>query len=232
MLKIDNYVAFVKDQVVLQEKLARKYDEDSYRSGLHFKAARTFADLARFLEEIQRRGTQDNAYLNRGDTPQKRILLTFEEVENAPEELLKELNLTENDRQELLIEYLIAQDGGVLSLDKIIVQLYARTNKVPARNTVTQRLFRMASRGMIYNVPGKKGVYSTYELSEVEAKKMFGQFDGEAGEEASSASGTSPPGPSGAPATRTETPAASPERTALRRRFLEGTAISGTRRPS
>ena len=177
MPKIDNHVNFVKDQVAVQERLARKYDEDEYRKSLHLKTANNFADLARFLEDIQKRGTEDIAYLNRGDTPQKKILLTFEEIEHAPEELLKELNLSETDRQELLIEYLIAQAGGVLSLDKIIVQLYNKTKDIPKRATVTSRLFRMASRGMIYNVPGKKGVYSTYELTEAEAKKMFGQFD-------------------------------------------------------
>jgi hypothetical protein len=223
MLKIENYVTFVKEQVTVQERLARKYDEDNYRSSIHFKSARTFADLARFLEDIQKRGTQDIAYLNRGDTPQKRILLTFEEIENAPEELLKELNLTEKDRQELLIEYLIAQADGVLSLDKIIMELYARTKEVPKRAEVTQRLFRMANRGMIYNVPGKKGIYSTYELSEADAKKMFGQFDGETAEEASSASAPTPSPPPAAPSvSRTEI-------LGSRRRLLDSTA--GIRRP-
>ncbi len=32
----------------------------------------------------------------------------------------------------------------------------------------------MVGKGMIYNVPGKKGVYSTYEMTPDEAKKMFG----------------------------------------------------------
>jgi hypothetical protein len=224
MAKIDNYIGFVKEQVTVQERLARKYDEDNYRKSLHFKAARTFADMGRFLEEIQRRGTHDTAYLNRGDTPQKRILITFEEVENAPEELLKELNLTENDRQELLIEYLIAQAGGVLSLDKIIVELYERTKEIPKRAALTTRLFRMANRGMIYNVPGKKGVYSTYELSEADAKKMFGQFDGEV-EETASSSAASPEPPKGG-----SNPPLRPNR--LKSQFLSGAATTTFRQPT
>lgn len=191
MAKIDNYVTFVKEQVAVQSKLARKYDEDGYRSGLHQKTAANFSDLARFLEEIQKKGTEDTSYLNRGDSPLKRIQLTFEEVAGLPEDFLKELNLSEADRQELLIEYIIAQAGGVQSLDKIMIELFNRTKEIPRRNTITSRLFRMAARGMIYNVPGKKGVYSTFELSEAEAKKMFGQFDGEAPEE--SPTTTSPP---------------------------------------
>ncbi len=205
MTKIDNYVAFVKDQVGVQQKLARKYDEDSYRSGLHQKTASNFAELGRFLEEIQKKGTQQTAYLNRGDSPQKRILLTFEEIENAPDELLKELNLTDTDRQELMIEFLIADAGGVLSLDKIMIELYKRTREVPKRNALVSRLYRMASRGMIYNVPGKKGVYSTYELSEAEAKKMFGQFDGEVVEETASQVSVSAPSPAPPPTPKSAT---------------------------
>ena len=176
MSKIDSHLAFVKDQVVVQERLANKYEED-YRHSLHMKTADRFAELARFLEEIRKKGTVNTSYLNRGDAPQKRLYLTYEEIENAPEDLLRELNLGDTDKNELLIEYTIAEAGGVLSLDKIMIELYKRTREVPKRTTITSKLYRMAARGMIYNVPGKKGVYSTYELTEQEAKKMFGQFD-------------------------------------------------------
>ena len=218
MSKIDNHISFVKEQVGVQEKLARKYADDSYRSGLHQKAASSFGELGRFLEEIHRKGTQQTAYLNRGDNPQKRILLTFEEIEHAPEELLKELNVSETDKQELLIEYLVAQAGGVLSLDKIMMELYNRTKEIPRRNTITSRLYRMAGRGMIYNVPGKKGVYSTYELSEADAKKMFGQ-DGEAADEQSSP-------PPAQPATESKT---NPTADRLKNKFLSS-AATGSRR--
>ena len=176
MAKIENYLAFVKDQVAVQERLAHKYGED-YRHDIHLKTAQKFAELAKFLEEIQKKGTSNTGYLNRGDAPQKRLFLTFEEIEGAPDDLLKELNISDTDKQDMLIEYIIAESGGILSLDRIIVELYKRMRDIPKRNTITSRLFRMAGRGMIYNVPGKKGVYSTYELSEHEAKKMFGQLD-------------------------------------------------------
>jgi hypothetical protein len=225
MAKIDNLVTFVKEQVGVQEKLAKKYEEDSYRQGLHLKTANNFSDLAKFLEGIQRRGTRDTAYLNRGDTPQKRIQITYEEIADAPEELLRELNLTENDRQELLVEYIIARDGGILSLDKIMVELYKQTKEVPKRNALTQRLYRMASRGMIYNVPGKKGVYSTYELTESEAKKMFGQ-DGDSTEEPQSSQTppTQAPPPSKASASSPFKTEISAHKDRIRRNFLRGAA--------
>jgi hypothetical protein len=91
------------------------------------------------------------------------------------------------------IEHIIAQSGGFLSLDKIMVELYKRTREIHKRNTLTSRLYRMAQRGTIYNVPGKKGVYSTYEISEQDAKKMFGQ---DVTDEAPSAQSSAPSGSS------------------------------------
>jgi hypothetical protein len=170
MGKIDSYVAFVKEQVGVQDRLSRKYD-DPFRKSVHQKAAKNFSELGEFLIEIKAKGTRDTSFLNRGDSPQKKLLLTFEDIDGAPEELLRELNVTETDRQDLLIEYLIAQTGGVLSLDRIMVELFKRNKpEIPKRNTITSRLYRMASKGMIYNVPGKKGVYSTYEMTEEDAK--------------------------------------------------------------
>jgi Fe2+ or Zn2+ uptake regulation protein len=191
--KIEDYISFVKEQVSVQDKLSKRYEDDPYRRGLHAKAGESFSKLSGFLEEIRRKGTRDTAYLNRGSSPQKRIQLTYEDIENAPEELLKELNVSETDKQELLVEYLIAQEDGVLSLDRIMVDLYKRTREVPKRSTLISRLYRMVNRGMIYNVPGKKGVYSTYELSEQDAQKMFGLVDVEAEETPSSSAPAQPP---------------------------------------
>jgi hypothetical protein len=215
MLKIESYLSFVKEQAAVQEKLSKKYDEDLYRSGLHQKTRKNLLDLADFLEEIKSKGTRETSYLNRGNTPQKRILLTYEEIEDAPEELLRELNLSDADRQDLLMEYIIAQEGGVTSLDRILMELYRRTKEIPKRNVVTQRLYRMASRGMIYNVPGKKGVYSTYELSEDDAKKMFGAND-------ESDEPSAPP----SPPTAAPPPTPPSANTAVRKRSLISTALS------
>lgn len=205
MPKIDNYLAFVKEQVEVQHKLARKVD-DPYRKTQHRNTAKSFSDLADFLREIQANGTNDTSYLYRGDSPQKRISLTYEDIDGAPDELIKELSLTEADRQDLLMEYLIAQAGGVLSLDKIIIELYKRLREIPKRSVIIARLYRMVGKGMIYAVPGKKGVYSTYEMTEQDAKKMFGQTDGEPEDQAASpAPPTAPAAPPVSPSKATST---------------------------
>ena len=147
---------------------------------MHTKSKNRFAELADYLGQIKSHGLDfDNNTLARSVSAQKRIQLTYEDVQGLPEELVKELNISDTDRQEMIIEHIIAASGGVLSLDKILIELYRRTGEIHKRNTLTSRLYRMAQRGTIYNVIGKKGVYSTYEISETDAKKMFGQ-DGDA----------------------------------------------------
>jgi hypothetical protein len=198
MGKIDKYVTFVKDHVAIQQKLAKKYEDTPYRKGQHIESAKGFADLAEFLAEIQQKGTGDVSYLNRGDSPLKRLHLTYEDIQDLSEENLKELNLTEADRQDLVVEHLIAKNGGVYPLDKIMIDLFRLNKEFPKRNTITSRLYRMVGKGMIYNVPGKKGVYSTFEMTEQEAKKLFGNFDSE-NEESSTTTPNESPAPTPKP---------------------------------
>jgi hypothetical protein len=179
MGKIDKYVDFVKEHVALQHKLAKKYEDSPFRKNQHLDSAKGFAELEHFLAEIQKRGTGDTSYLNRGDSPLKRLHLTFEDISGLTEDQLRELNLTEADRQDLVVEHMIAQNGGIYSLDKIMVDLFRQTKEFPKRPTIISRLYRMVGKGMIYNVPGKKGVYSTYEMTEQDVKKLFGNVDAE-----------------------------------------------------
>jgi hypothetical protein len=179
MGKIDKYVDFVKEHVALQHKLAKKYEDSPFRKNQHLDSAKGFSDLGQFLAEIQKKGTGDTSYLNRGDSPLKRLHLTFEDISDLTEDQLRELNLTEADRQDLVVEHMIAQNGGIYSLDKIMVDLFRQTKEFPKRPTIISRLYRMVGKGMIYNVPGKKGVYSTYEMTEQDVKKLFGNVDGE-----------------------------------------------------
>jgi hypothetical protein len=183
MGRMESHAIFVKEQLASQEFLAKKYDASPYRAGRHLATAKKFRELLTELESIDKREI-DAEPIARGSATAKRISLTLEDIEGLPEELIKELNITEADRQELIIENIIARQGGILSLDKIMVGLYQRTGEINKRNTLISRLYRMAQRGMIFNVPGKKGVYSTYEVSEADAKRLFGQGDIEPAETA------------------------------------------------
>ena len=110
------------------------------------------------------------------------VHLSLADIEGAPQELLEELSVSESDRQEMFIADIIDGFGGVASLDKIIVFLHKRTGTVVKRNTMVSKLYRMAEKRMIFNVPGKRGIYSSFEMNEEDAERLFGRtsdVDGE-----------------------------------------------------
>lgn len=179
MDRIETHIAFVKDQMIAQENLAKKYEQQPYRAGRHLTTAQRFRILLDDLDAQQKKQSEGTETTGRSVSSAKRLALTLQDIEDLPEELIKELNITETDRLELIIENIITTAGGILSLGKILVELYRRTGEINKRTALTMRLFRMAQRGIIFNVPGKKGIYSTYEISEADAKRMFGQADTE-----------------------------------------------------
>lgn len=178
MDKIDIYIEFVKEQVAFQRKMAEKYAFQPYREGMHLKSASKFEEILELLQEAKNsiEGTLDRPAKG---VARRRILLSLEDIKDIPNELLEELNLSDVDKQEMLIESIIADAGGILSLDKILVELYRRTGGVHKRAIVISRLYRMGNRGLIYSLPSKKGLYSTHELSEQDVKRLFGQLDTE-----------------------------------------------------
>jgi hypothetical protein len=94
------------------------------------------------------------------------------ELDDLPEDLIKELS-ADNDRVEHVIFKIIDEAGGITSLDRIIIGLYRKTGEVHKRSATTSRLYRMSQKGFVFNVPGKKGVYSTKQLTDEDAAKLF-----------------------------------------------------------
>ena len=180
MENVDSYIVFVKDQMAFQNRMANKYEHDPYREGMHLKSLKKFQELLELLETAKNSQTTNTSRAPNSMDARRRIMLSLEDVKDIPVELLNELNLTDADKQEMMIESIIADAGGILSLDKILVELYRRTGQVHKRNTVISRLYRMGNRGLIYSLPSKKGLYSTFELSEQDVKRLFGQIDQEA----------------------------------------------------
>lgn len=94
------------------------------------------------------------------------------ELDDLPDELIKEL-AADNDRVEHVIFKIIDEAGGITSLDRILIGLYRKTNEIHKRSATTSRLYRMSQKGFVFNVPGKKGVYSIKQLTDDEATKLF-----------------------------------------------------------
>ena len=83
----------------------------------------------------------------------------FGDLTDLPPEVLAELSLTKIDELEQQLRDIVAS-GDDVGLDQIIIELYRRHKAIHPRRFVMNKLYRMAQKGIINGVEGRKGVYS------------------------------------------------------------------------
>ncbi|MBS7328966.1 MAG: hypothetical protein KIG68_09545 [Oxalobacter sp.] len=162
------FLDFVNENIEFNERNAVKNKNDERRSESYSQRAGKFRELKTFLENLP-----DSA-INPTNKQSSPIHLSPEDLKDLPDELLKELNISDSDKKDFIILDIINQFGGVASIDKILIEYFRRTNEIEKRTRMVSRLYRMSSKGLVYSAEGK-GVYST---SPVNQKK-----GGEAAEE-------------------------------------------------
>ena len=114
------------------------------------------AEYSRFLEFVE-----ELQNIPAGQSNTDGINLTADDLANLPPEMLAQLGLNDSDYLELDIVRIITGFGGIASLDKILISLYREKNEIFERTGLNAKLYRMIKKGLIYGVPGRKGVYST-----------------------------------------------------------------------
>ena len=60
----------------------------------------------------------------------------------------------------IFIQEILQKAGGKISLDHFVIQWYRETGQLCERARLNTMLYRMVGKGLLYMVPGKKGVYS------------------------------------------------------------------------
>jgi len=172
---LNKHLAFVNEQFTFHERMVEKVGAASFRGTLHKGTAEKFKGLAADLEEADK---LLDAPQKTPQAPQARgpiqLSLSIEDVEGLPDELVKELSLSDADKLEFEIVNAIEEAGGVISLDRLLINVYKRTGEIHKRTYLTNRLARMAQKNVIYYVPGRKGVYSTEQLSSEDVVRLFG----------------------------------------------------------
>lgn len=160
MSTIQNYIQFVKSQAEYQSLRASHFasQNDEVRANAYRTRHKEFVELAQFIED----NCGDNHVSNS-------IYVTPQDLIGLPDEVIAQLNISESDRQEFFIMSIIEKLGGVASIDKIIIGAYRDNKEVLERQKLNAKLYRMASKGLIYSHPNKKGVYSTKEIKEEHA---------------------------------------------------------------
>lgn len=116
-------------------------------------AAKAQAERAEFLESVT----------NELETARKRlrpIPTSFGDLSDLPEEVIAQLSLTKVDELEQQLRDIVAAgDGNEVGLDAIIIELYRRHKVIQERRFIMNKLYRMAQKGTITSVEGKKGSY-------------------------------------------------------------------------
>jgi hypothetical protein len=173
---LNKHLVFVNEQVSVQGRLAKKYGNDERRAALHTATRDSLLALLADLAEADH--TLDSLEKQSAATQPVQasaLILRMDELQDLPEELLKELSEGAiPDKVDTAILGVIQERSGFATLDQLLVGLYRATGDVWKRPTLTSKLYRMAQKGSIFQVPGKKGLYSIRRVTEEEARQLFG----------------------------------------------------------
>lgn len=91
------------------------------------------------------------------------IPASYGDLSDLPPELLKELSGIRADDREQQLYTIIKSGEDEVELDAILIELWRRFKVAETRKFLQNKLWRMAQKGLIWTVPGKKGVYTASE---------------------------------------------------------------------
>ncbi len=149
---ITEQTAFVKAQIEFHLERVERFDDKDFRKKKHIETANKFKSLLKCLENVP---------LDQEDSSNERLFLKSEDIEDLPEELLEELSISKADKTEFaILEIFGEQNRIMMSLDQIMIALYKKNKEIVKRTALTNRLYRMCSKELMYSMPGKKGIYS------------------------------------------------------------------------
>jgi hypothetical protein len=174
---LSKHMALVKDQSEFHRRMTDRFADNPFRSNLHKDTQAKFEALALDLLEADKLLDQrSEPQLQRSQpspSKQLRLALVPQEIEGLPDELIKELSVSEGDKTEFAILSIIEESGGIATLDRLLIGLYKRTGEIYERQTLTSRLYRMGQKELVFSVPNRKGVYSNRAISEDEVTRLF-----------------------------------------------------------
>jgi len=178
MENVPEALAFVKGQETFHDQKAQLFEPASpRRSAQHRKFYEQFAALAAFIER-QANYVDQLEERAKGLTPSLggavQLTLRLEDIDGLPDELMQELSITDGDKIDFTIQALMNERGGVMSLDQLLIALFRKTGEIHKRSNLNARLYRMTKKNALFDVPGRKGVYSIRPLTDEESRSLEG----------------------------------------------------------
>ncbi len=160
-------ILFVNEQIAFHRSRADEYKNNKRRHIKHLETTQQFESLLELLLNLEKTSKEKKSNFQYSLFPN--------DLEGLPKELLNELSISDADKEEFVILEIIEKNGGTMSLDQILIQYYKSSGKIIKRAPMTNRLYRMGQKGIIFSLPGKKGIYSTEKPEEQKIEVILGQ---------------------------------------------------------
>lgn len=163
-------IEFVKRELAYHQRQASKAPG---QPTVHHKLAREFEalfallgspELAAAMTRAQAKTAGDDALAFIADNPtQVHPAL----LEGLPSELVEQLQISDTDRfQWQVVDIINRAPDRIVSIEVLLIALFKMTGRVYERLDLSNRMYRMARKGMAFSVPGRKGWYTTVPTDE------------------------------------------------------------------
>lgn len=171
-MSLDDHIAFVKQQLEYHERHATKARAAGKASHLHEKLLYGFQLLLPYLEALPVQTSAQVAAPKESLLPQTvdplaAVLQSPTQVnpallEGLPPELIEQLAISDTDKfQWQVVELVNRTPDRIISIEVLLIALYKTTGKVLERAELSNRIYRMMRKKMVFSVNGKKGWYTT-----------------------------------------------------------------------
>jgi hypothetical protein len=160
---MDQHIRLVKAQIAwLQGQIARYTpDHPRYKPeqvALYRRLVAEHQQLLAFLDSLI--PSEGRAPSSAPDTVTSPIPAQSDDLSDLPEELLSQLSGKSQGASDPLLQ-IIDDRGGTANLDEILIDLYRKHRQIGKRVLVQNKLYRLSKQGVVWGVPGRKGVYTT-----------------------------------------------------------------------
>lgn len=164
-MNISDALEFLNNRIQFHQSRAKRFNRNSHPSKQHERTAQQHRDLITLLKSLQVNATQKPVVSN--ETAQDDLFsLNPLKLDDLPEELVDDLNLSKSERRDAEILELFKIAERPLNINELMVGLYRKYEQRPKRNALSARLYRMAQRDDVHSVPHKKGLYAIGPLEE------------------------------------------------------------------
>ena len=144
---------------------------------MYSRLARDFGELAAALEQIESPAPplavthapyRTPSVSSAAPAPKPSQNERARDLSDLPPELLKELSDSATKGETDVLVKIINERGGRATLDEILIDLFRKHGEVGKRTITGNKLYRLSKRGLVWALPGKKGIYTTKPDSLVE----------------------------------------------------------------